>query len=194
MEEFYWNFSRKPPAALNSKMEQGKQPLIANFLSVGDQAAHRDAGEISSAPKLSLNWKKEVDRVTIISDLLMFIHSSMLITSLRQGGITHQLQASQLSMTGKWRGICQIAPVIWSWGCNSFLKTEKATIMCTDKAKGLGTQVFCFLSSDAKERSMPGSAQSVPAEQCQAHANLEVCQSKATSVNSHCEAEGTHKD
>ena len=66
--------------------------------------------------------------------------------------------------------------------------------MCADKANKPGTKVFRFLSSDAKERSMPGSAQSVPAEQCQTHANLEVCQSRATSVNSYCKAEGTHKD
>lgn len=122
----------------------------------------------------------------------MFSHSSVLVTSLRQGSVTHQLQASQLSMTGKWRGICQIAPIIRFWGCNSFLKMEEANIMCPDKAKELGAQVFCFLSSDTKKRSMPGSAESVPTEQCQAHANLEVCQSRATSVNSYCEAEGTH--
>jgi len=44
---------------------------------------------------------------------------------------------------------------------------EEATITCADKANKLGTKMFCFLSSDAKERSVPGSAQSVPAEQCQ---------------------------
>lgn len=66
--------------------------------------------------------------------------------------------------------------------------------MCADKANKLGTKVFCFPSSDAKERSVPGSAQSVPIEQCQTHANLEICQSRATSVHSCCKAEGAHKD
>lgn len=62
------------------------------------------------------------------------------------------------------------------------------------KPTNLGPRSFAFFTSDAKERSVPGSAQSVPAEQCQTHASLEVCQSRATSVNSYCEAEGTHKD
>lgn len=66
--------------------------------------------------------------------------------------------------------------------------------MCADKANKLGIKAFCFLLSDAKERSVPGSAQSVPTEQCQTHASLEVCQSRATSVNSYGKAEGAHKD
>lgn len=68
----------------------------------------------------------------------------MLITSLQQGSITHQFQASQLSVIDKWRDICQIVPIVWSGGRSSFLKMEKATMMCADKANRFGTRPFVF--------------------------------------------------